>query len=107
MIQRTLDRAAACHVADRLRAVRAVRMNWRTWRNPGGFDGAYSNLGPLNCVPDLAGVARECARLLKPGGTLVFTVIGRFCPWEIAHYARRARWARAAVRFARGVCRWA
>ena len=54
-------------------------------------------------MPDLPDVARECARLLKPGGMLVFTVIGRYCPWEIAHYARRAHWARVRVRFARGV----
>lgn len=68
----------------------------------GGYDGAYSNLGPLNCVPDTAAVARECARLLKPGGALVFTVIGRVCPWEIAHYFKAGRWARVKVRFARG-----
>jgi SAM-dependent methyltransferase len=60
-------------------------------------------LGPLNCVPDLARVARECGRLLRPGGSLVFTVIGRVCPWEIAHYLRRGRFSRAAVRFSRGV----
>jgi SAM-dependent methyltransferase len=65
------------------------------------YDGIYSNLGPLNCVPDLADVARECHRLLKPCGKLVFTVIGRICPWEIAHYARQRRWSRATVRFAR------
>jgi hypothetical protein len=41
--------------------------------------------------------------LLKRDGTLVFTVIGRICPWEIAHYLRRGRWARAKVRFARNV----
>lgn len=67
----------------------------------GQFDGAYSNLGPLNCVPDLTAVAAECARLIRPGGRLVFTVIGRWCPWEIAHYARQRRWQRLAVRFAR------
>jgi len=54
-------------------------------------------------VPDLDAVARECARLLRPGGSLVFTVIGRVCPWEIAHYLRRGKIARAGVRFARGV----
>jgi SAM-dependent methyltransferase len=69
----------------------------------GIFDGAYSNLGPLNCVPDLVAVSRECSRLLRPGGALVFTVIGRICPWELAHYLRRGRWARAKVRFARNV----
>jgi SAM-dependent methyltransferase len=47
-------------------------------------------------------VSRECARLLKPGGTLVFTVIGRYCPWEIWHYAKLGRWARIRLRFARG-----
>jgi SAM-dependent methyltransferase len=46
-------------------------------------------------------VSAECARLLKPGGALVFTVIGRICPWEIGHYLRLGRWRRATVRFAR------
>src|SRR5260370_1781791 len=48
-------------------------------------------------------VWKECASLLKTGGKLVFTVIGRVCPWEIAHYLRRGRLARATVRFARKV----
>lgn len=67
------------------------------------FDGMYSNFGPLNCVPDLPAVAAECARLLRPGGVLVFSVIGRICPWEVAHYVRRGRFRRAVVRAARGV----
>jgi SAM-dependent methyltransferase len=54
-------------------------------------------------VPELADVARQCARLVKPGGALVFTVIGRICPWEMAHYLRQRRWARVRVRFARNV----
>jgi hypothetical protein len=33
----------------------------------------------------------------------VFTVIGRVCPWEVAHYLRRRRWSRVKVRFARDV----
>jgi methyltransferase family protein len=31
------------------------------------FDGAFSNFSGLNCVEDLAAVARNLARLLKPG----------------------------------------
>ncbi len=54
-------------------------------------------------MPDLDDVARECARLLKPGGQLVFTVIGRICPWEVAYYLLRRRWARVKVRYARGL----
>jgi ubiquinone/menaquinone biosynthesis C-methylase UbiE len=66
------------------------------------FDGIYSNFGPLNCAPDLPAVAVECERLLKPGGMLVFSVIGRICPWEIGYYALKGRIKRAAVRAARG-----
>lgn len=66
------------------------------------FDGIYSNFGPLNCAPDLAALAAECARLLKPGGKLVFSVIGRICPWELGYYALRGRFRRAAVRGTRG-----
>ena len=101
MVQRTGERAAAQQVADRVRAINLGAHELQQLPEPDSFDGAYSNLGPLNCVPDLGHVSRECARLLKPGGVLVFTVIGRYCPWELVHYLRRGRWARAIVRFAR------
>jgi SAM-dependent methyltransferase len=103
MVQRTAGRALALKVADRVRPINLGAHELQRLDETGAFDGAYSNLGPLNCVPDLADVAHECARLLKPGGALVFTVIGRYCPWEFVHYLRRGRWARAKVRFARKV----
>jgi ubiquinone/menaquinone biosynthesis C-methylase UbiE len=101
MVQRTRDRAAREDVAQRVRTLHAGAHELNRLDEAGQFDGAYSNLGPLNCVPDLGDVSRECARLLKPGGTLVFTVIGRLCPWEIVHYLRRGRWGRATLRFSR------
>jgi SAM-dependent methyltransferase len=103
MVQRTELRARREQLADRVQSIAVGAHELHRLDGDGSFDGAYSNLGPLNCVPDLTDVSRECARLLKPGGALVFTVIGRFCPWEIAHYLRRRRWARATVRFARNV----
>jgi SAM-dependent methyltransferase len=66
------------------------------------FDGVYSDLGPLNCVPDLCAAARTLATLLRPGGLFVASVIGRVCPWEVARYGLAGRWHRASVRFARG-----
>ena len=65
------------------------------------FDGAYSNLGPLNCVPDLANTARMIGRRLSAGGLFVASVIGRVCPWEIALYSLRRDFRRAQVRFSR------
>jgi SAM-dependent methyltransferase len=103
MAQRTSDRAARLQLSDRVQVVPVGAQELHRLDGPGTYDGAYSDLGPLNCVPDLREVSRECARLLRPGGALVFTVIGRICPWEIAHYLRRRKWARVGVRFARGL----
>jgi SAM-dependent methyltransferase len=101
MAQRTLERAAHARLQGRVRAIAVGAQQLARVGAEGSYDGAYSNLGPLNCAPDLAQVSRECARLLKPGGALVFSVIGRVCPWEIAHYLPRGRWARVKLRFQR------
>jgi 2-polyprenyl-3-methyl-5-hydroxy-6-metoxy-1,4-benzoquinol methylase len=101
MVQRTGERAARDQLQQRVQALALGAQQLSDLDGDGSYHGAYSNLGPLNCVPDLTEVSRQCARLLLPGGALVFTVIGRVCPWEIAHYLRRGRWARMKVRFAR------
>jgi SAM-dependent methyltransferase len=66
------------------------------------FDAAYSNFGPLNCVPSLSDAARLLAERLRPGGVFIASVIGRVCPWEIALYLSRGNLERASVRFAAG-----
>jgi ubiquinone/menaquinone biosynthesis C-methylase UbiE len=103
MVARTADRAQREAVSDRVQTMVVGAHEFRRLEGDGTFDGAYSDLGPLNCVPDLTDVSTACARLLKPGGALVFTVVGRVCPWEIAHYARRRNWSRVTIRFARSV----
>jgi ubiquinone/menaquinone biosynthesis C-methylase UbiE len=102
MVRRTNERAAREQVAARVVALVAGAHELQRLEGEGKYDGAYSNLGPLNCVPDLGAMSRELFRLLKPGGALVFTVIGRTCPWEIAHYLRHWNWARLRIRYARG-----
>jgi SAM-dependent methyltransferase len=101
MVQRTCDRAKREQLTERVESLVLGAHQLHRLAGDGSYDGIYSNLGPLNCVPNLADVARECWRLLVPGGALVFSVIGRICPWEIAHYLRRGNWARVRVRFAR------
>jgi SAM-dependent methyltransferase len=100
MVERTRARAEATGLQARLHAEHVGIHELE--RLEGGFDGIYSNFGPLNCAPDLEAVAAQCARLLRPGGQLIFSVIGRLCPWELAHYAFRGRFRRATVRAARG-----
>lgn len=103
MVDRTRERAEQAQVSDRVRALALGAHELDRLEGQAIFDGAYSNLGALNCLPDLTKVSRECARLVRPGGRLVFTVIGRWCPWEIGHYAIRGDWRRIGVRFARGM----
>ena len=64
----------------------------------GQFDGAYSNLGALNCVPDLTEAAQSIAARLRPGGMMVASVIGRVCPWELAIFSVKRDWTRAVAR---------
>ncbi|MEF9421141.1 class I SAM-dependent methyltransferase [Xanthomonas citri] len=100
MVERTRHRAATHGLQERLTTAHVGIQQLD--RLEGSFDGMYSNFGPLNCAPDLPAVAAQCARLLRPEGCLVFSVIGRICPWEIGHYALRGRFRRAAVRAAKG-----
>jgi len=103
MIERTRGRAEQEQLTNRIQALTVGAHELSRLPGEEEFNGAYSNLGALNCVPNLEQMAAECARLLKPRGALVFTVIGRLCPWEIGHYARRRNWRRIGVRFARGM----
>jgi ubiquinone/menaquinone biosynthesis C-methylase UbiE len=50
------------------------------------FDGAFSNFGVLNCVEDLGRLARDLARLLKPGATVLLCWMGPYCLWEMFWY---------------------
>jgi len=100
MVERTRSLAAQAELLPRVDA-RHIGIH-QLDQIEGKFDGIYSDLGPLNCVPDLGAAAAECARLLWPGGKLVCSVIGRICPWEIGHYVLHGRFRRAWVRAARG-----
>lgn len=55
------------------------------------FDGAFSNFAPLNCVEDLATVARGLGRLLKPGAAAMLVLFGTFCPGEMMTELLRGR----------------
>jgi ubiquinone/menaquinone biosynthesis C-methylase UbiE len=59
------------------------------------YDGAISNFGALNCVAELSEVARNLARVVRPGGHVAVCVIGRFCWWESLYYAVRLQFRKA------------
>jgi SAM-dependent methyltransferase len=66
------------------------------------FDGVYSNFAALNCVPDLAPVARALAELVRPGGMAVLVLFGCCSPGEIGTEAMRGRFGNCFRRFRKG-----
>jgi SAM-dependent methyltransferase len=102
MVARAGERADAAGLAGRVTTLVAGAQELARLELP-PFDGIYSNLGPLNCAADLEAVAAGCAALLKPGGRLIASVIGRVCPWELAYYTLRGELGRAWVRARRGM----
>jgi SAM-dependent methyltransferase len=67
------------------------------------YDGALSNFGALNCVPDRRLVAELLAGLVRPGGRLALVVMSPLCPWEIGWHLLRGRPGAASRRFHAGV----
>lgn len=61
------------------------------------FDGAFSNFAALNCVADLAPVAKGLSRLVRPGGQALLVFFGGFAPGELLAQILRRDW-RAAIR---------
>jgi SAM-dependent methyltransferase len=64
----------------------------------GPFDGIISAFASLSSLPDLAGFARDAARLVRAGGRLILHVLNRFSLWEWLGYLAHLDW-----RSARGV----
>jgi ubiquinone/menaquinone biosynthesis C-methylase UbiE len=65
------------------------------------FDGVYSDLGALNCAANIDEAAASIRRILKPGGKLIASVMGRVCPWEWMLYASKGQSQRARLRLMR------
>jgi SAM-dependent methyltransferase len=66
------------------------------------FDGAFSNFAALNCVAELAPVARGLARLLASGAPALLVLFGPFPPGEVVVELARRNPAAATRRLARG-----
>lgn len=65
------------------------------------FDGAFSNFGVLNCLPELGALAAGMARQLRVGARVLLVVMGPYCPLEVVGYALRGRFRDAVRRTAK------
>ena len=71
-----------------------------------GFDGAFSNFGAVNCAADLAALAADLARVLKPGAPVLLCVMGPLVPWEWLWFGLRGDLRSAFRRLRRGGVLW-
>ncbi len=60
----------------------------------GPFDAVFSDLGGLNCIPDLAPVIDALPKVLHPGGLVTWVLMPPTCLWELAMiFTGQARFA--------------
>lgn len=52
------------------------------------FEAVFSDLGGLNCIPDLRPVIRQLPQVLKPNGILTWVLMPPVCLWEMAEIFR-------------------
>jgi ubiquinone/menaquinone biosynthesis C-methylase UbiE len=52
------------------------------------FDAVFSNLGGLNCIPDLSGVIAQLPNVLRPNGLVTWVLMPPVCLWEMAEIFR-------------------
>ena len=52
------------------------------------FDAVFSDLGGLNCIPDLTPVIQQLPKILRPGGTVTWVLMPHICLWEFAEVFR-------------------
>jgi len=52
------------------------------------FDAVFSDLGGLNCIPDLTPVIHQLPKTLKVGGSVTWVLMPHVCLWEMAEVFR-------------------
>ena len=65
------------------------------------YDAVFSDLGGLNCVPELIPVIQQLPKVLKPGGIVIWVLMPHVCLWEMAEILR-GNFSLAFRRFSRG-----
>lgn len=68
------------------------------------FDAIFSDLGGLNCIPDLAPVIQQLPKIIKTGGVVTWVLMPHICLWEMAEVFR-GNFSLAFRRFSRGSVR--
>jgi ubiquinone/menaquinone biosynthesis C-methylase UbiE len=83
MLARLRDKVAEMQLSDRV-SVQHCSYTALEDVSGGPFDAIFSNLGGLNCIPDLRLVTQKLATVLRPGGLVTWVLMPPVCLWEWA-----------------------
>lgn len=103
MVALTAQKAVRTHVKDN---VDVAQLSWQQLVDQpqqsvtqGTFTGIFSNFGGVNTINNWRALAEALARIAQPGATLIFVVMGPYCPWELVWHLLHGEWATAVRRF--------
>jgi len=87
MLERLGDKVAKSHLGDKI-TFQHCSFTELDKVQGGPFDAIFSNLGGLNCIPDLSPVIQELPNVLRPNGLITWVLMPPVCLWEIAEIFR-------------------
>jgi SAM-dependent methyltransferase len=94
--------AAKLHPYDMPSPIAVAAEDLESMATTAPFDGAFSNFAALNCVTNLAAVARGLGKLVRPGGRVLLVLFGACAPGEWVTQVARGDARNAFRRSARG-----
>jgi ubiquinone/menaquinone biosynthesis C-methylase UbiE len=83
MLERIRQKVDQFHLEDRVK-IQECSFTHLEEVTEGPFDAVFSDLGGLNCIPDLRQVIEKLPQLLKPGGLVAWVLMPTVCLWELA-----------------------
>lgn len=83
MLARLRDKQQTKGLQDRL-SVQEVSFTQLDKVTGGPYEAVFSNLGGLNCIPDLGIVIEQLPYVMQPGGLVTWVVMPPICLWELA-----------------------
>lgn len=82
MLARLEDKIKHCHLEERITFQECSFTDLIAVQGA-PFDAVFSDLGGLNCLPDLSAVIDELPSVLRPGGLVTWVLMPPFCLWEL------------------------
>jgi ubiquinone/menaquinone biosynthesis C-methylase UbiE len=87
MLERVKDKARRLNLGDQITVQECSFTELEKVRG-GAYDAVFSNLGGLNCIPDLSAVVAQLQYVLKPGGLVTWVLMPPICLWEMGEIFR-------------------